>query len=84
MSSRSTSQERRKPPAVSKIALGQRLPTEAQAAALAAFFAVPVEEVHAKRIADKFWNEHKNSPGAHKAIRLIKANADARNRCHHG
>lgn len=56
---------------LSKIALGQRVPTEPQATALAAFFAVPVEEVQAKRIADKFWNEHNESPVTKRAALLI-------------
>ena len=44
---------------VSKVELGQRLPTEKQTAALAAYFSVPPEEMEAKRIAEKFWMERK-------------------------
>ena len=52
----------------SKVELGQRLPTEKQAAALAAYFNVPLE---AKRIAEKFWIENKDNPAAIKAAKLI-------------
>jgi len=63
---------------LSKVELGKRLPTATQTVALARFFTVPAEEMQARRIADKFWNEHRGSPAAHRAINLIKEKADAR------
>jgi hypothetical protein len=57
---------------LSKIELGQRLPTEPQASALARFFTVPPEEMQAKRIAEKFLREHRTSTGAARAASLIK------------
>jgi transcriptional regulator with XRE-family HTH domain len=57
---------------LSKIELGQRLPTETQTAALARFFAVPADEMQARRIAEKFWQEHRTSKGATRAATLIK------------
>lgn len=58
---------------LSKIELGQRLPTEKQAASLATFFDLPSEEIEAKRIAEKFWHEHNQNPAAMRAVSLIKA-----------
>jgi transcriptional regulator with XRE-family HTH domain len=69
---------------LSKVELCQRLPTEPQTAALARFFAVPADELQARRIADRFWNEHRDAPAAHRAIRLIKEKADARANRPHG
>ena len=56
---------------LSKVELGQRLPTEKQIAALAAFFGIPPQEMEAKRIEERFWMEHKDNPAAHKAAALI-------------
>lgn len=58
---------------LSKIELGQRLPTETQTATLARFFAVPTEEMQARRIVDKFWNDHRDTPAAHRAASVIAA-----------
>lgn len=60
---------------LSKIELGQRLPTEPQTKALAAFFAVPFEEMEAKRLAERFWMDHGESPAAERAASLIKEQA---------
>jgi hypothetical protein len=60
---------------LSKVELGRRLPTEAQTTALAGFFAVPADEMQARRIADKFWNEHRDTPAAHRAASVIAARA---------
>ena len=62
---------------LSKIELGQRLPTEQQAAAFAAYFGVSAEDMEAKRIAEKFWLENKDNPAAAKAARLITKAAPA-------
>ena len=56
---------------LSKIELGQRLPTEKQIAAFAAFFAVSQEEMEAKRIVEKFWLDHRASTAAARAASLI-------------
>jgi transcriptional regulator with XRE-family HTH domain len=60
---------------VSKVELGQRLPTEKQTIALAAYFSVPLEEMEAKRLAEKFWIENKDNPAAGIAATLIKRKA---------
>ena len=56
---------------LSKVELGQRLPTEKQIPALAAYFSVPLEDMEAKRIEEKFWIEHGTNPAAIKAAGLI-------------
>ena len=69
---------------LSKIELGQRLPTGPQAGALARFFAVPFDEMQARRIAEKFWQEHKDDPGAERAISLLRATANNQAQTRHG
>ena len=64
---------------MSKIELGQRLPTEKQIAAFADFFGVQPEEMEAKRLAEKFWIENRNNPAASKAATLIKMKARQHN-----
>lgn len=56
---------------LSKVELGQRLPTEKQTAALAVYFSAPLEEMEAKRLAEKFWIENKDNPAARRAAKLI-------------
>ncbi len=60
---------------LSKIELGQRFPTEEQARALAAFFSFSFDELEAKRLAERFWLEHGDSPAAKKAVTLLKEKA---------
>jgi transcriptional regulator with XRE-family HTH domain len=60
---------------LSKIELGQRLPTEPQMRALAIFFKVSFEELEAKRLAQQFWTEHGDSPAARKAVSLLREEA---------
>jgi hypothetical protein len=60
---------------LSKIELGQRLPTEKQTAAFADFFGVPLEEMEAKRIAERFWLENKYNPAAGMAATMIRETA---------
>jgi len=71
---------------MSKIELGQRLPTEKQTAAFAAFFGVALEEMEAKRIAERFWMDHKDNPAASKAATLInmKARQNSEKNGNHG
>lgn len=49
---------------LSKIELGQRLPTQAQTTALAKFFRVDVTELQSMRIAEKFLSENDHNPAA--------------------
>jgi len=56
---------------LSKVELGQRLPTEKQTSALAKFFDVSTEDMVAKRIEERFWLDHRDNPAAHKAAVLI-------------
>jgi transcriptional regulator with XRE-family HTH domain len=60
---------------LSKIELGQRIPTEKQTAAFAAFFGVPIEELEAKRIAERFWMENRDNPAAGKAVAILRETA---------
>jgi hypothetical protein len=52
---------------LSKIELGQRLPTEPQTKALAEFFEIAFEEMEAKRLAERFWMTHGDNPAAARA-----------------
>ena len=49
---------------LSKIELGQRVPTEEQTAKLARFFGLNETETHARRIAEKFRQEFQDNPKA--------------------
>ena len=49
---------------LSKIELGQRLPTEEQTAKLAEFFRVSGTEIQARRMAEKFRQENQDNPKA--------------------
>ena len=60
---------------LSKIELNQRLPTQEQSVALAAFFKVSVKDFEARRIATKFWQDFGESPVAAHAVSLIQEQA---------
>lgn len=49
---------------LSKIELGQRLPTQEQTAALAKFFGVAVTELESMRMAEKFLSDNGHNPAA--------------------
>lgn len=49
---------------LSKIELGQRLPTEDQIVALAKFFGVAVTELESMRMAEKFLSDNGHNPAA--------------------
>jgi transcriptional regulator with XRE-family HTH domain len=49
---------------LSKIELGQRLPTQEQTTALAKFFGVAVTELESMRMAEKFVNDNGHNPAA--------------------
>ena len=57
---------------LSKIELSQRLPTEEQTRAFAAFFEVSFEDMEAKRLAERFWMENGDNPAVHKAVNLLR------------
>ena len=56
---------------LSKVELGQRLPTADQAAAIAKFFKIDVTEMEARRIAEKFRMEHADNPAASQAVQIL-------------
>ena len=56
---------------LSKIELGQRLPTDEQSGKLARFLAVDEQELQARRIAEKFRMEFREHPAAPAAIMLL-------------
>ena len=62
---------------LSKIELGDRLPTPEQAGLLARFFGVPLREIERRRIAAKFWLEHGNNPAVAAAAEAIHDTATA-------
>jgi transcriptional regulator with XRE-family HTH domain len=49
---------------LSKIELGQRLPTREQTAALAKFFGADVTELESMRMAEKFFSDNGHNPAA--------------------
>ncbi len=63
------------PTLLNKIELGGRLPTAAHCATLAAFFEIPVGEMEAARIAEKFWRRYAEHPAAERAIERIRETA---------
>ena len=52
------------PAVLSKVELGQRVPTEEQMSKLAKFFKVDGTEAEAKRIAEKFRHDNQDNPKA--------------------
>jgi transcriptional regulator with XRE-family HTH domain len=64
---------------LSKAELGQRLPTAAQTAALARFFQHDPVEWEARRIAQKFRQDHSDNPAAARAVLLLHAGDNPEN-----
>ena len=60
---------------LSKIELGQRLPTEDQTAKLATFFGLDEMTTQARRIAEKFRQEFQDHPAAPEAISILAETA---------
>jgi transcriptional regulator with XRE-family HTH domain len=58
---------------LSKIELGQRLPTEEQTSKLAKFFKVAETEIQARRMAEKFREESEKHPAAGREALYILA-----------
>ena len=56
---------------LSKVELGQRLPTAEQAAAIGKFFKVDATEMEARRIAEKFRMDHADNPAALQAVQIL-------------
>ncbi|HLP76293.1 MAG TPA: helix-turn-helix transcriptional regulator [Candidatus Paceibacterota bacterium] len=56
---------------LSKIELGQRLPTEEQTLKLASFFGVPANEMQARWIAERFRASYGDYPAAQEAIEIL-------------
>lgn len=56
---------------LSKIELGQRVPTEKQAAAMARYFDVDSHDMEARRIAEKFHQDFADNPAAGKAVQML-------------
>ncbi len=56
---------------LSKIELGQRLPTEEQTGRLARFLGLDEREMQARRIAERFRQEYREDPAAAHAILLL-------------
>jgi hypothetical protein len=50
--------------ALSKVELGQRLPTQEQTAALARFFEADLNELESMRMAEKFHSDNGHNPAA--------------------
>ena len=60
---------------LSKIELGQRLPTEEQTDRLARFLGLDAEALQARRIADRFRQEYQERPAAKAAIMMLAEEA---------
>jgi len=61
---------------LSKIELGQRVPTEEQAVKLARFFGINEKDSQARRIAEKFRQEFQHNPkAAHDAVCILAEEA---------
>lgn len=56
---------------LSKVELGQRLPTAAQTSEIARFFGIDVIQMDARRIAEKFRMEHGSTPAASQALLIL-------------
>jgi HTH-type transcriptional regulator, competence development regulator len=60
---------------LSKVELGQRLPTAEQTTALARFFQQDPTHAEARRIAEKFRQEHAHNPAAVQALQILNEDA---------
>jgi transcriptional regulator with XRE-family HTH domain len=56
---------------LSKVELGQRLITADQANSIAKFFGVDENEIEARRIVERFRNDHADNPAAEQAINML-------------
>ncbi|MDD2763018.1 MAG: helix-turn-helix domain-containing protein [Opitutaceae bacterium] len=60
---------------LSKVELGQRIPTAEQTTALAKFFHQNPTHAEARRIAEKFRQEHADNPAAAQALQILNEEA---------
>ena len=56
---------------LSKVELGQRLPTAEQSAAIGRVFKIDATEMEARRIAEKFRMDHADNPAAFQAVQIL-------------
>jgi len=56
---------------LSKVELGQRMLTAAQAKAISKFYSIDSNEIEARRIAEKFRFKYANNPAAEQAISML-------------
>ncbi len=62
---------------LSKIELGDRLPTPEQTARLAHFYEIPASEMEAARVAGKFLRDLRDNPAASRALEIVQESAAA-------
>ncbi len=62
---------------LSKVELGDRLPTQEQASALAHFYDIPPYEMEAARMAGKFLRDLQDHPAAPRALEIVQESAAA-------
>lgn len=62
---------------LSKVELGDRLPTPEQTARLAHFYEIPASEMEAARMAGKFLRDLRNNPAASRALEIVQESAAA-------
>ena len=62
---------------LSKVELGDRLPTQEQAASLARFYDIPPYEMEAARMAGKFLRDLRDHPAAPRALEIVQESAAA-------
>lgn len=60
---------------LSKIELGARLPTQAQAAGLARYYGLDANELEAQRLIAEFWTKNLDNPAAPLAAQLLHEEA---------
>lgn len=56
---------------LSKVELGHRILTKPQAAALARYFCLDLEDMEARRIAEKFRQDFADNPAAERAVQML-------------
>lgn len=62
---------------LSKIELGDRLPTDAQADALARYYKIPVAEMRSRVVAGRILQQFGDNPALHHAISIVREEAGA-------
>ena len=62
---------------LSKIELGDRLPTDTQAEALARYYKIPADEMRRRIVAGRILQQFGDDPALHDAISIVRENAGA-------